>query len=259
MEPWTIEQFAEILAARGQVATTDDRPQRFLHELEIQTHRDFLGFNPQLTESQKVERRALVRRTCDCLIRRINSRLSDEGEIDTPPSDDVHRISQIFELAAEPLGGSIATGEALLDFASGALGHVVHFTHEGKRHPYRISEPDSGFIFLFAEFGLAANALGLPFWTNRLLLDLIKMQRYFLERNAHQRPRPWLQYRQPDRQLAPAARRRIDREFAVIAETSPTVARLEALMQANLIFATSNQRSVPQQESTRTTEVELIG
>lgn len=257
MEPWTNEQFSEILVARKRIATAGDRPQAFLYELELETHRDFLEFNPRLNESMKQERKSLIRRTCECLIRRIDSRMTRDLAISLPPRQDIDRVSDIFEDAAHLLGNGRKTGAVLLDFARGALGQVVHFTHNGRLYPYRISEPDSGFIFLFAEFGFAARAYGRSFWTNRLLLDLIRMQRYFLERNAHQRPRPWLQYRQPDRPLDSEPQRRIDAEYDAIAASSPTTERLEALMRANLIHATTGAPSPTPRIAARSSEFEL--
>ncbi|HPF39373.1 MAG TPA: hypothetical protein P5081_02695 [Phycisphaerae bacterium] len=245
MEPWTDEHFEQILSARLRIVDREDARQAFLHELELETHRDFLKLNPRLTAPEKLERTRLVRRTCECLIRRVDARLSGDRSIEIPPPDDIARLCRIFDDAIAALAGKWTLGETLLDFARGALGRTVYFTHENARRPYRVSEPDSGFLFLFAEWGFAANACGQSRWTPPLLLDLIRMQRYFLERNAHQRPRPWLQYRQPQRPLTLEAQARIDAEYSAFTETPLSVPRLEALMVANLRFATIGRRRRP--------------
>lgn len=247
MTPWTIEQFAQILSARERVVAREGGGQAFLHTLEMQTHRDFLTLNPQLSVAARCERRALVLRVCECLCRRVDRRLAGQSADETPSLDDTRAITRMFEAASRTLANRNDVGGVLLDFAAGALARVAYFRHGDRRHRYRVSEPDSGFIFLFAEFGFAGHAFGMPFWTRRLLFDLVKMQRYFLERNAHQRPRPWRQYRQPDRPLSNEARVRIDRDYARSFGPSPTICRLEQMMLAHLEWAervTAQRRAV---------------
>ncbi|MCA9256678.1 MAG: hypothetical protein KDA33_13610 [Phycisphaerales bacterium] len=242
MEPWTDEHFEQILAARMQIVARGDPRQAFLHELELATHRDFLKLNPRLTDAEKLERTRLVRRTCECLIRRVDARLAGQRSIEIPPPGDIAQLSRIFDGAMAALADPCSLGETLLEFARGSLGRTVYFTHENAQHPYRVSEPGSGFLFLFAEWGLAANTCGHAPWTPRLLLDLVRMQRYFLARNAHQRPRAWLQYRQPQRHITADAQARIDAEYAAFAKTTLSIPRLEALMAANLRYATIGRR-----------------
>lgn len=237
MEPWLVEQYGEIAEARLRIIEHEGGRQAFFHFMEMETHRYFVQLNDRLTFVQQCERQALVDRVCDCLVRRVDARLAGATELERPCAQDVIAITRIFELAAAHLDAPSDAGDALLAFARGDLGRVVYFTHESEKHAYRISEPDSGYIFLFAELGLVGHDLGLPFWTSRLLVDLIRMQRYFLARNAHQRPRPWRQYRQPRKPLSNASRSRIDADYAPLTASPPSIDVLANLMRDHLRFA----------------------
>jgi len=234
MEPERTEHYEQIYDGRERVVETElDARQGFLFDLERWSNDRFMPFSSDMSDAQREDRGSLVDRVRFRLERRVNLRSAGRVPDRPPARDDIEAITGIFVRAARHLRGGPYLGEVLLDFAAGDLGRSVQWHLNGEPQTYRVAEPDSGYVFLFAELGLVGRSYDIAFWTERLILDLVKMQRYFMARFPFRAP-SWRQYPQPLAPLCPQARARIDGEYRAYASDLLSIETLEALMAANL-------------------------
>ncbi len=239
--PHKSEHYREIYLARRDVISNIDSRQRCLFDLDRMTHLEFVKLVPEFSDEQTANRLALVGRVIGLLKDRVDERAAGAVPEMLPDKEDVEEITQVFINAERHLNKEYKMSEVLLDFAAGSLRKTVYFKIRDRRdqskyteHPYHVSEPDGGFVFLFGEFALVAHSMEVAYWNRDCVLDLIKMQAYFLQRSHETRRRLWFQYIQPKTLLSPEDRRVIDAEFAQHSNGTLSITGLEDLIKNNL-------------------------
>ncbi|MBX3394156.1 MAG: hypothetical protein KF841_02185 [Phycisphaerae bacterium] len=197
------------------------------------TNPQFLEFATELTPSEIQLRLQTVERLQAGLVGNLKARQSST----TPPpkieNDDLQLVSDVFRAAARNLDQwepEKHVGAALLEFAAGTLGARVPFNAAGNTYP--VAEPNSWMLFLFAELGIAAQRLDAQFWNPPLLLDLVKMQRYYIYRFRHHGP--LTTFTNPIYPLDKQVRGRIDSKFAI---HTPGTVDLNSLILENIQIA----------------------
>lgn len=232
--PTDPEQFREIHTGRGIVAGGDVR-QRFFYDLDRLTHPKFMSFCPELKVPAALDHRIkLVNRLGDQLRCRMLHRIRPMPVAPIKLSD-LEEVTRIFCDAGRPLASSeppIVLSDALLQFAAGDLACPIPFSANRTTYYCKVSEPDSAAIFLFAELGLAGRAVAPEFWSLPMILAMVQMQRYFLDRFSGKHL--LTAYHQPPRKLDRCVRMQIDDEYRRIAEAGLTEQRIESLIVDNL-------------------------
>ncbi len=211
-----------IYDARKELADTDPE-HAYLFELDRNTLPAFLPLCPELTEEQRHEREELHSVLIELLQCRLKERHAGLSISDAVGDRSLRHFNDIFEAAAAHVGQGLDTEGRLLErFAGGLLRHELSIP--GFPKPEIISEPDSFFVFLFAEFGLLCmdHNVGVDRWP-QLLKSLVKMQSLYLAR-FEQMPRgDWCltRFDQPPQQpVAKDVWQAIDADFARISTRS---------------------------------------
>lgn len=213
--PETPAEFLAILDGRRQIVcearSKGNRRHAFLFDLDRMTNKQFLEFATELTPHEIRLRMETVTRLFDGLWSRLEAR---QGANKSPQVDDndLRLVTDIIRAAARNLDQHEPekhVGAALLEFAAGTLKRSVAYDNAG--HRYTVAEPNSSALFLFAELGIAARHLEPRFWTPQLLLDLVKMQRYYIHRFRHSGDLST--FHNPTLPLDKCIRADIDREF----------------------------------------------
>lgn len=200
--PLNDEPYAEL--SRRRKVEADANPfHAFFFELDRNTLAEYLEHNLDVAEAVKQSRTKALECIHPMLAERLNFRRVNAGMI--PPaigvSDPVIAdLSNIFWKATDalfpgqaniPENDRFATvGEALERFAAGRLRKLLTFEEHNQDFPEKpwksvlISEPDSFFVFFFAEFATVAIQVGDPraAWWSAILPSAVRMQRFFVER-----------------------------------------------------------------------------
>ena len=212
--------------------------QRFLFELDRQSNPDLLRLAPDLSPQQAEQRIAAWRTLVPLLMNRLELRARGMPHLAPPitPTSLLLEFSQVVYKATQVLGAGHdwhAVGHALQQFAAGDLHRDIPLARGDHVVYHGTVEPDSFFIFFFAEFALASldAPAARPYHTMwaYLLPHLVKMQRYFLARFPDRRR--IRDYGEPRVPLDPSARAAIDREWVSLPSDRHT---LESLMKLNL-------------------------
>jgi len=212
--------------------------QRFLFELDRQSNPDLLRVAPDIPTQKVQERIAAWSSLVPLLMQRLELRARGMPHLAPPitPPSLLMEFSAVVYSATQKLGVGhdwYAIGRTLERFAAGDLHRDIPIPRGDQIVYHGTVEPDSFFIFFFAEFALAA--MDNPachadhaMWSS-LLPHLVKMQRYFLARFPERKR--IRDYREPRAPIDQAARAAIDREWATLPFDRAT---LERLMKQNL-------------------------
>lgn len=197
-----------------------DPEQRFMFDLDRRTNPNLIGLAPDIPECERKERLRLWGLLAPLLQMRLQLRKDDPAipASIVVPSDQLRHFCDVFEVSTRARGVGddwAAIGLTLERFAAGDLRTCVDVERAGKPLKIAIVEPDSYFVFYFAEFALAclddqSCAKYHPMWTG-LLPSFVKMQRYFLKRFPG--PQCVTSYGEPDTKLTGADRALVDQEF----------------------------------------------
>jgi hypothetical protein len=194
--------------------------QRFLFELDRQTNPNLLPMSTDVPAAVRVDRIA----RWDSLLPQLQERLEVRKRglpaqlSPISPVDLLPYFSEVVRKATRALGAGenwARVGAVLEQFAAGDLHRTVCVPRDSKTVSIGLVEPDSYFIFFFAEFALAALEeptchAHFDMWA-RLLPSLVKMQRYFIGRFPERQC--VTAFGEPPSSLDPAVRNVIDQNF----------------------------------------------
>ncbi len=236
-DPACGRRWQNVYAQREKLAMTNPA-QAYLFELDRLTHPVLLHFCREVCRDERARR---IQRQDD-LAKVLLARLEDRFGGTAPPAvqdvDACRQFSAIFRQAATMLRQDYRhAGEVLEAFAAGY--HRVEISVPNSSVIDVMSEPDSYFVFLFAEFGFACLEQSHPIdpdmWLS-MLQSLVKIQSLYLERWTPDARTPMRvrDYQQPPpRPLAPHVVERITSEYSRIV----TIEQLKNKVRFNLKMA----------------------
>lgn len=220
-EPRFQHEYDQIAAARHRLAAADPR-QAFFFELDRRTNPVLTGFSGEFpTRPALVAHGALRADVSSILEKRLKQRWEKKA---VEPISDPRLLegliffSSLVRTCAAPLLSAASTAgfcRAIEAFAAGELRRKIQIqtgaNNEEIEH-FTVSEPDSAFVFLFAEMGIACTELRIDtdLWFPSLTA-LVKTQLYYLGR-FEPYVLPFNLYGQPTRRLSSDARARIDQD-----------------------------------------------
>jgi len=240
LEALTEESVCSEYSERQKLALSDAE-QRCLFELDRQTNEALLACNPDVTPGERNNRRTMIRDVTKRLQYRLTDRWNEAtiGSVDALTTQ-ITELSQIFRDAMLALGVGAdwaKVGTTLENFAAGELRETVTVMISGGfSEPRVVSEPDSYFVFLFAEFALAALDVGVDtgMWQD-LLPSLVRMQRCYVLRFTPKEPCVTCYTEKATTKLDGAKRAAIDATFTTKWSTSTKDrAALEVMILENL-------------------------
>ncbi|MCA9244336.1 MAG: hypothetical protein KDA32_10300 [Phycisphaerales bacterium] len=236
-QPWDPDHFQQVCQAREELIRESCDPRQVaLYHLDRMTHPGLVMLVDEMPVCARKKRADLVRAMSIELAWRVDQR---EQRLE-PHEQELVGLAAIdteFRETERLLEGRCSLTDLLLDFAAGHLSKEFEFVHEGRRLPYRLSDPDGGFIFLFAEFALAANRVLDEYWTLGVVHELVKMQSYFLERSKRFLPSTWRSLKQTPHTLSAPTRQLIDDGFKRRRVQPLTRESLASIIGENLKYA----------------------
>lgn len=219
VKQWAIDSDNEVwrqwYVKRQELADRDDQ-HACLFEIDRQTLPILIRQCPDLTETQRDYR---VNEIAGLFAGELLTRLNDRWAGASPPlissSDWLHFVTDLFfEKAASKLGPAHTLARTFERFAAGDLHANIQFGIGSHEFDMFIGEPDSYYVFLFAECALACiqQNIGRASW-KALLPTLVKMQSYYLDRIW---PMDYVcEYGVPEKR-SPPRRAVIDRQYAMM-------------------------------------------